>query len=203
MPFVPNVPGVPPLTSYSAQTAVLLFADALIFAFQSLFPRWGIFRNGIAVIDFDSMLTFELKQDFPISDYPVEGGGFQSYNKVQLPTDIRVSVAAGGSESRRQSFLDSIDAVMNTTDLYDIVTPEQVYLSYCFAHRDFRRSSKNGVGLITVDLWLTEIRVSAQASFQQTQQPAEAGQQGTGNVQPQAISPNISIRPTPPAQEVQ
>src|SRR5215469_5882183 len=32
-----------------------------------------------------SFVDVEYKQDWPISDYPVEQGGFQSYDKVRLP----------------------------------------------------------------------------------------------------------------------
>lgn len=191
MPIVPNVPGVPSLSSYATGAIALLVSDAVSFALSAAIPRWGIFRNGVAVIASTNTISFEMRQDFPISDYPVEKGAFQSYNKVQLPGDIRVSVSRGGSETERQQFLKSIDAVINTTDLYDVVTPEQVYTNYNFSHRDVRRAAKGGVGLITVDLWLTEIRESSTASFQNTQQPGIAGQQGVGNMQATTPIPYI------------
>lgn len=185
MTNVPRVPGVPGLASYAANAIVLLFQDVIGFVFGGQQVVWGIFLDGEPVIEFDSMISFDLRQDLPVSDYQVEEGGFQSYNKVQLPTDIRVRLSTGGSISRRQRFLQDIDAVMNTTDLYDIVTPEAVYLNYNFSHRDFRRNGSDGAGLITVDLWMTEIRETATATFTNTQQPQGAGQQSSGNVQPQ------------------
>jgi len=88
--------------------------------------------------------------------------------------------------------------VMNTTDLYDVVTPEQTLTSYNFTHRDWRRMARNGVGLIQVDLWLTEVRTTSTTTFssstssmpqgtnlQNTQQPGDAAQIGNGNVPPQ------------------
>lgn len=188
MANVPNVPGVPPLPNYGANNIELLAAD-LISTFGSLFGSpWGVFLNGFPVIEADNTVSFELKQDSPISDYQVEPNGFQSYDKIQLPSEIRVQMSAGGDDTNRQNFLESIAAVMNTVDLYDVVTPEEVYQSYNFTHRDFRRSAQNGVGLITVDLWLKEVRVSSTATFQNTQQPGDAGQKGGGNVQPQTPS---------------
>ncbi len=185
MPNVPNAPGVPPLSSYGASNVALLIADVIASIGGQAGTQWGIFLNGAPIIDGDSVVSFDFKQDFPVSDYPVEKGGFQSYDKVQLPADIRVRYSAGGSIANRQVFLDSIEAVMNTVDLYDIVTPEITYLGYNFTHRDFRRTAANGVGLIVVDLWLTEIRVTSTATFINTQQPGEAGQQNGGNVQGQ------------------
>jgi hypothetical protein len=190
MPNVPNVPGVPRLTSFSSGTVALLVADvvAAIAAVTSV-PRWGVLLAGVPVIDADSFVSLGLRQDFPVSDYQVEKGAFQSYNKVQLPTEIRVRYSAGGSDASRQAFLNSIDAVMNTVDLYDVLTPERLYTGYNFTHRDFERTAKNGVGLITVDLWLTQIREGATATFSSTQRPGQAAQQGVGAVQPQATSP--------------
>lgn len=194
MPNVLNVPGVPQLLNYAIGNFSLLINDAVAFlnALLGSQVQWGIFLNGEPVIIADSVISFEYKQDSPVSTYPVEDGGFQSYDKVQLPADIRMRFSTGGSISNRQDFLNSIDEVMSTVDLYDIVTPEQVYLGYNFTHRDFHRTSENGVGLIVVDLWLTEIRVTSTAMYTATQQPGEAGQQSLGSVQPQSPSSRIT-----------
>ncbi len=188
---IPKVPGVPSLASYAASSIALLIADAINIVFGAPQSLWGIFLDGEVVLESDSMVSFDLRQDLPTSDYQIEEGSFQSYDKVQLPTEIRVRVSAGGDLARRQRFLQSIDAVMNTTDLYDIVTPEAVYLNYNFTHRDFRRQSDQGNGLIVVDLWMTEIRESSQTTFSNTQTPGAAGQQNSGNVQPQ--TPNDTV----------
>jgi hypothetical protein len=193
MPNVPNVPGVPPLLSYSANPIALLLQDAVA-ALLGLFapPQWGIFSNGFPVIVADNQISFDYKQDFPISTYPVEQGQFQTYDRVQLPSEIRCRFSAGGNVTNRQNFLQSIDAVMNSgITLYDVVTPEETYLGYTFNHRDFSRTAESGVGLIVVDLWLTEVIETATAQFQNTQQPGNAGQQASGNVTPQAPSSSI------------
>lgn len=190
MPDIPNVPGVPPLSSYGPNNITLLIADLVSFLIGSSAPQWGIYQDGEPVIDADSTVSFEFKQDFPVSDYPVEDGGFQSYDKVQLPSEIRVRVSSGGSVANRQALLTSIASVMNTTELYDVLTPEAVYLGYNFTHMDFKRDQMRA-GLLVVDLWLTEIRVTSTATFTNTQQPAEAGQQNTGNVQPQTAPGNV------------
>jgi hypothetical protein len=53
MPNVPNVAGVPPLSSYSLGNIELVEADALIaynLISQLFSPKWGIYQNGQAVI---------------------------------------------------------------------------------------------------------------------------------------------------------
>lgn len=195
MTGVPKVPGVPNLGSYAASAIVLLIEDVINLVIGEPQTLWGVYLDGELVIESDSMVSFDLRQDLPVSDYQVEEGAFQSYDKVQLPTEIRLRVSAGGDLVNRQRFLQSIDAVMNTTDLYDIVTPEMIYPSYNFSHRDFRRQSDQGNGLIVVDLWMTQIRETSQATFTNTAQPGAAGQQNSGNVQPQsndAITSGIS-----------
>lgn len=185
MPFVPNLPGVPALTSFAPISSLsVLASDAVSALINFLFPQWGIFLFGIPVLFYDSQVSFEYRQDWPISNYPVEQGGFQSYDKARLPSEIRIRLSAGGSVFNRQAFLATIDAVMNTTDLYDVVTPEQVFLSYNFTHRDLVRTADQGVGLIVVDLWLTEVIETSTALFQNTQAPGQAGQFGAGQSSP-------------------
>jgi hypothetical protein len=189
MPNVPNVPGVPTLTSYSAAPILLALSDAAFVALSFLAPRWGIFLDGVPALPMaKSVASFEYKQDWTISDYPVEEGGFQSYDKVQLPFECRVRITSSGSSGDRAALLAALDQIANSLDLYDVVTPERVYTSVNVHHMDYRRTATNGVGLLVVDLWLVEVRVTATATFTNTQQPGDSGQQGVGNVQPQAPS---------------
>lgn len=186
-PNVPNVPGVPALPRGSGAILAgieLLVADALsAFAFGA--PQWGVFLNGDLVIQADSVVTFDFKQEFQISDYPVEEGAFQTYNKVQLPFDVRVRMATGGSAAARQAFINSVAAVVASLDLYDVVTPEVVYTSVNFGHQSYDRKASN-VGLLSIDLWGEQVRVTATAAFSNTQQPSGAGQVNDGTVQPLA-----------------
>lgn len=183
MANVPNVPGVPSLPNYSASSFVLLAADTIVRAI--LRQPWGIYLNGIPAFEFNSVVNFDFKQDWPISDYPVEQGGFQSYDKVELPYDVRFRVASGGTNVERQLFLDAIEQASKSLDLFDAVTPEKVYLSCNINHYDYRRSNNNGVGMIVADIWMTEIRVTATSTFTNTQSPTNAGNQNIGVQQPQ------------------
>lgn len=188
MADVPNLPGVPALISYAANDVALLVAD-VISAVGALFgSQWGIFLDGAQAFDYNSVVDFNYKQDWPISDYQLEDGAFQSYDKVQLPFDVKVRVASGGSESEREALLTSVMAAANTLDLYDVVTPEQTYSSCNITHIDFARTATNGVGMIVIDIWFIEIRITSTSTFSNTQQPGVAGQQNSGNVSP--VAPN-------------
>jgi hypothetical protein len=186
-PNVPDFPGVPPLLrdpSVITNAIRLLITDAVeALLFFANGPQWGVFLYGIPVLEPDSILTFGFKQEWSISDYPVEDGGFQSYNKVALPFDVRVRMAKGGDDFERRAFIDSVRLLAPTLFLLDIVTPEEIYLNCNIHHWDYEKRAQSGVSLIQVELWLTEVRVTATAVFTSTQSPADAGQQSAGNVQ--------------------
>ena len=186
MPDIPRVPGVPALTSYAPNAINLLLRDVIPIAIAALGgPQWGIFWNGIPVLPADTIVTFDFRKDYAIADYPIENGGFQSYDKVAQPADIRVRAACGGGVLKRQAFITAIDLITPTLNIYDVVTPEKVFLGYNFSHVDWTRRADN-VGIIVADIWLTEIRETAQATFTNTQSPTIQGPQGLGSVQPQA-----------------
>src|ERR1700736_5452281 len=96
-----------------------------VFGFDAA-TQWGIFSNGVQVVQAESVRSFSFKQDWPISNYQAEGGGFQSFNKVQLPFEPRVEFMSGGDEATRQALLDSVAAIAGDLNLYDVVTPEAV-----------------------------------------------------------------------------
>lgn len=164
----------------SAANSVLGFIPGLTGAVNSISS--GLIGANIASLF--SVVDFEFKQDWNVSDYPVEQGGFQSYDKVQLPFDVRMRVAAGGSQSNRQALLDTVAGIANSIELFNVYTPEETYVNCNVTHYDYARKAGTGAGLIVVDIWLTEIRVTATTAFSNTQQPGNAGQQSLGNVQP-------------------
>ena len=192
MPAVFNSPGVPPLTSYLTGTIILLASDLISFLTSSFGPQWGLFQNGVSVIEADSVISLEYKQTWTISDYPVEQGSFESYDKVQMPFTARLRFATGGSPTDRQDFLDSIAAIAGTLQLFDVYTPEETYRSVCIESYDYSRAAQRGVGLIVVDITCVEIRVNASSNFSNTKQPSGSAQVGTGNTQAVPFNPTGS-----------
>jgi hypothetical protein len=196
-PNVPNVPGVPALSRdpfIVVEDVLLLVSDAISFLSGFGQPQWGIYLDGIPVIPADSVVSVEYRNDFSIADFPLEQGAFESYDKVSSPFSVRVRFAQGGSQSARQNFLDSIAEAAQGLDLYDVVTPEQVYTSVNISHYDFKRSAQNGAGLIMVDVWLTEIRVTATAEFSNTKSPTSASPVNNGSVQSESANAGVVTR---------
>lgn len=167
----------------------LVKADAEIILHMFQGPKWGIGIGGVFQIFPDSFLEIEFKRDWVVPDYPQELGAFQSYNKVATPYEAKVRMTKGGTEADRQQFLDTVDALASSLALVDVVTPTRIYQNANITHYDYRRTATNGVGLLTVDIWLEEIRVAPNPAFTQTAKPDGQDPQQTGQVQAQPATP--------------
>lgn len=194
MPNVPNLPGVPSLSSFARNEVTFLAADAIAILQSRLFPeQWGIFENGAPVIPADNVVSLDFKQESTISQYPVEQGAFESYDKVASPFEARLQFSRGGSVIDRQQILNTIDAISKTLTLFDVVTPERIYTSVNITHYDYHRSANRGAGMIVLDVLCTEVRVNATPSFSSTQSPSGASPVSGGNVQTFPV-PSAAIR---------
>ncbi len=190
MPDIPDLPGVPTLSSFSSNILNLLVEDALSFAFGAL-DTWGIFLLGVPVLpNMNSLVTFEYRKDWNIPDYIFESGGFQSYNKVQLPYETRVRITSKGTLLERQLLFAEVEHVAASTALYTIVTPERTFLSANVSHFDIVKRTNSNVGILIIDLWFTEIRSNTLAnllgsalSFLNTISATDQATQALGNVQ--------------------
>jgi len=206
---VPDAPGVPPMTRVFQvlDKIVILAADAaqLIQAFGP--PQWGIFsQSGFPLALGDSVIAVDYRREFRISDYPVEQGGFASYDKVAEPADVRVTIAVSGkgtllsnlltggalgsiitgvdtAKITRQQYLQNLEQAAASLDLVQVLTPEASYWGLNIVHHDYRREAKNGATLITVDVWLREVRVTATSAFTSTKSASSADPQSNGVVQ--------------------
>jgi hypothetical protein len=182
---VPLVPGVPALFEAvsTAEAAILLTRD-LVSAFGSIDPQWGIFLGAVPVVLADNVVSVEYKQDWNLSDYPVEDGAFATYDKVNSPFDARIRFSAGATllNPGGSDLLDSVAAIAGDLNLYNVRTPEATYADVNVVHYDYRRTARNGVGLIEVDVWVREVRVTGLSTFGNTALPSGADPANLGTV---------------------
>jgi hypothetical protein len=132
----------------------------------------------------------QMRADSRISDYPIEQGLFESFNKVRLPYSAVVGLTCGGDQPRRTAFLNAIMDAKDSLDLCTIVLPEIVYFNANIIGYDYRREQRNGATLLHVDLHIEEVRVSVQTAFSNVQNPASADPVSQGQVQ--ATPPSAS-----------
>lgn len=198
VPNVPQLPGVPPLPGGGIPFAapIIALADAVGLGIFGV-PQWGIFgQDGTPVLIADSVAGMEYARDYRISDYPQEQGSFQSYNKVIIPFQAKVSFLVGGSAVERSAFLASAEAAVASLNLVTVATPEFSYPSANLTHYSYRREAQHGVTLLAVDVWCEEVRITAASQLSQSPSGGGAGS-GTGSIPAPTTSGTLSNTQSP------
>lgn len=154
-----NAPGVPALLGGIAIPLPTLLTADLVTA-GAIPEQWGVYLGGVPAVTFTTFISVDYRRGWALSDYPVERGGFETFDKVQLPFDVRVRFGAGENEANRVKLLTTAENVGQSLQLYDVVTPEKIYTSVNVQHIDYHRTATNGRGLIVVEMWLLEVRTT-------------------------------------------
>lgn len=165
-----SIPGLPSLASdvLDLFQPVALLVEDLFSIGSNAQSQWGIFKDGEPVVLADTVISVDFRQDFKISNYPVEQGAFSSYNKVQMPFEVKISFARGGSVADRAEFLNSIAAIIGDTNFYDVVMPEATYTSVNLTHQDFNRKASQNLGLLVIDVYAEEVRSASLSTSNST-----------------------------------
>jgi hypothetical protein len=186
-PDVPQVPGVPAVfRNLTIPTPEQLLNLALGGLTDLIFgtPLWGVYdQDGNKVLEPDSFLGIRFRNGAHVADAPMEAGSFSSYNKVQTPFDAAIRMSIGSDLAGRQEFLGTVGALVQSTDLYAVVTPEISYGSVNMVGYSYSRSERQGTTLLVVEMAFQEIRQSAVAQFSQVQAPSGANPVNDGQVQ--------------------
>jgi hypothetical protein len=184
-PNVPDVPGVPPVMrdqSFDATEVPLTTSGDETNADTA--SQWGLFdADGNEAVEADNTVAFELSAEARISDYPVEQGGFSSFNKVIVPYETHLVMTKGGSVEDRAQFLSILQNASQTTDLFSVTTPECTYLDMNITGVRRVATADRGSGLLTVELVLRKVRQTATLAFTATKEPAGASPVNDGSVQ--------------------
>lgn len=189
-PFVPDAPGVPPVNRVPGSTpdgVQEATSDGITVALVD--NVWGFYRaedNQLAV-EPDSIVSVEYDAEYRISDFPLQDGQFETYNKVAMPFETRVVLSKGGTANDRRIFVRDIESIRGDTALYNVVTPEWTYLNVNVARVRLARKRDQGGGLIEYELVLCEIRDNYVAPA--TKQPAGEPIKNNGTTQAKAAAP--------------
>lgn len=174
------------LRSVLQPSGVPLLADSGPEVQADIAQQWGLYdQGGLPAIIADNVQSLEVALEAQISDFPVENGGFASYNKVIRPFDVRIAMTKGGSVEERQTFAQQVQEAWQSLDLFNVVTPEVVYLDVNVVGVRRLVESDRGVGLMMLDVSLRKVRQTGRLAFTSTAQPASAGVSNNGAVQTQ------------------
>lgn len=208
-PNVPNLPGVPPLLRSGLNTAATVqgvlagVANTLQFlGGRPPLPSWGIYDSNFrSVVDADSFLAFGNQNNANLPDFPVQQGGFGTYNKVILPAATFVRISKGGTLNDRRNLLEQVKTLFKSMGLYTIVTPEQTFLSANMERYEVTRRDKNAAFLLTdVDLFFREVQpvtavftnTPTAADTSNAKNPSALGPVNQGVIQP--VTPSAAAQ---------
>ncbi|HQS69802.1 MAG TPA: hypothetical protein PLM58_09235 [Novosphingobium sp.] len=192
-PDVPKVPGVPAVARSALNpgtaTEPQITQDSITVTATAR-NQWGIYTTaGALALDPDTIEAVGYDAEYRVADYPIEEGGFETYDKVALPFHNRVIMSKGGTLEQRRAFVKAVEELRGDLELYNVVTPEWTFLNVNIVRIGIDRNREQGAGLITVELQLQEIRQNVSASFSATREPASASPASKGSVQPKPNAP--------------
>lgn len=160
--------------------------------------NWGIYytEDGSEALTFDSFVGLTVKFESNTATDPIERGGFAAYNKVGSPAQLGVVIAKSGTPSELQETIDTVDELIASVDLLDIITPEMTYTEFSLTGADYDRKNENGVGRLLLSLTFVQIQqieteYSNEALPPQQEQPknaADTKNKSTGKTAPQPAS---------------
>jgi len=136
-------------------------------------------NTGQNIVTFTSFIDAEIKDESKVVSAPIEEGSFASYNKVESPLEIKVTLGLSGSTSDLQNALDSLTKYAGSTDLVNLVTPTAEYESLNLERFDYSLKREIGRGALYVSLSLKEIK-QVQSEYTNAE---VAPQQDRGKVQ--------------------
>ncbi len=155
--------------------------------------QWQILDSttGSIIITPDTVPRFEFKGSRQISDYPVEQGAFDTYNKVAEPYEIRMLMTCSGlnyaqsafnalglnigaSYMDRSDFIDSLEYMLDTTDTFSIVTPDKTYENANLVSFDYKKETRENAVMLVVNAVFHEVR------------------QATGSLYTNSLSPSVN-----------
>lgn len=195
IPGMPNIPGLD-LVPTNVTDAAISFGGA--FATNVIFGKqWGIYSEfGVPILLADTVYSVKYQASSNVAQAPVERGTFASYNKVSDPYKATVVLARGGSNAAlRGAFIAQLDALVKSTALFHVVTPEYVHRNASITGYDYARDPQSGASMIVANIHLEEIReVNVLYETIETRNPADLPVKASGEVQAQGVDESLLSR---------
>lgn len=213
-PDIPNVPGVsdipvnvgniiPGAVDLNVTNIIsAVRSGSFLSAYQNLFGlKYGIFKDGRAILEVDTITEISVSNQSQISDFPVERGSFSSYNKVALPStyalDMLKTNSLVGSDKTdvintlqellrpaKISYLLSVPAESadnNDVQFVDVVTPDKTYTGVQLESYNVTENTDEGLKLI-INCTFIEVRQVNDIVEQDPALPDGAGEESLGEM---------------------
>lgn len=148
--------GIYPIYSNPNSNFQQNFINSLLSSIPKL-PQFGNLTGSTQAIIADSCISVGTKKENNVSEFPIQNGGFASYNKVILPMMQKVRLAKTGSSQDINIFITQIEKYANDLTLVNVVTDGYTFQNYTISSWDCSRTSQNGVHLVEVEIGLKQV----------------------------------------------
>ena len=124
----------------------------------SFLQIWGVFDQDTfaKIFDVDSMVDLKFSDTSKVASFPIEQGGFVSYDKVLEPFKPKIRLAVGG-QKRIAKFMNKLSSELRSVHLYSISTPEHRYENVTLENYEYVRETDKGKNLLVADLTFRQI----------------------------------------------
>jgi hypothetical protein len=151
--------------------------------------QWGLFdEDGNPLVEADTVLGVDVQADAGIANYPQQDGAFASYNKVQQPTNVKVTYGVSGSDEARFDLIDRLDVAKRSLKTYVLGMPEYSYPSVNVIHYAMRREVRRGLKLLQVEVLCEEVRILGRTYVRFGKSVNGSGTKAQGNLQATPLS---------------
>ena len=207
-PSVPQLPGVPSLPRALNQNAAIVgitarVSSVLAIASALTKPIWGVYNSShMRVLEPDSIVEVKYAPDTKVMAFPVQEGAFASYNKVNMPNEVSVRMTLAGSVALRTAFINSVEQMIRSLNLYSVITPERTFIRLNPVSYTWDRKTPKESRFLDITLHFIEIR-TVQANVTSTgalsaltadkvQDPSSSSSVNTGNASPAPVPSVLS-----------
>lgn len=181
-----------------------------------LHPHYAIVdsKTSAVALEFSGMASIQPSGRAQITTAPVEGGKYQSINKVREPSVVRCEIVVSGLTGYSGSIpnifdmtlvsqsdaLKTIKTMLEEANTYDIETPKETLSGYDLVDHSYEVNSQRGVTLLTIYLYFQEviqqmdvIISGSQSEKKPTDNDKAQGNTGVGDKATQAGSKKSSV----------
>ena len=146
--------------------------------------------NPLPVIEATSFFRLGYTQEYTLPTNPIQNGSFATFNKIATPFEVELRLVKSGPLSERAKFLDDMERIGASLQLYRIVTPERTYQPVNISSFSLIRDGAQGAFFFAeADITAVEIRqVTPQYSTTQGDSGAS-----TANAQDPSALPTTNI----------
>lgn len=120
---------------------------------------WTIMTtDGTRAIDFKSFVNLDVTSENPVTQAPIERGGFVDYNRVVAPLQLGLMLSVEGTPEHLQSVVDQIDAICSDVSLVNILTPYYEFKNYAMEKYQYSQDASSGVSVLYFNFSFVQVR---------------------------------------------